>query len=344
MRICLVGDYTGDPDEGLKNIAFYLASNLEDRGHAVHRSNVTKFYRARFYHDVRAFDPDIIHYVPGIGWKNILLTRGLSALTGARVAISAVDAKTHDVPLWLLKALGPAVVFTQDGEAETLVRQAGQRFRHVPNGVDTDRFRPLPEKRRREVRESYDIDPDAFVVLHVGHLTEKRNLSLLTDLQNQGHQVVVAASKFFDSQTDLVNELVNAGCQLVRGYVSNIEELYASADCYVFPTAAGDTIQMPLSVLEAMACNCPVVTREHPGVTDALEEGGGLYFEASDQAIVDRVDALAEGDLDIHTAEKVKPFSWGGIADIVLDEYAAILEGDERKVTMTDPAQAEGGQ
>lgn len=327
MRVCLIGDYSGDPDEGLKNIAKHLASSLEDQGHSVHRANVTHFPRPKFFQDIYSFDPDIIHYIPGISLKNVVLTRGLCLLTGAEVVISAVDADTHNVSPTLLGVFGPSLIFSQDDKLEELVEKSGRNYCRVPNGVDISKFTPISDSQQNNVREKYDIDPDEFVVLHVGHLTEKRNLEALIEVQQDGYQVVIAASNFFEEEDELVNKLRDAGCRIIRGYVPDIERLYAVTDCYVFPTVAGDTIQMPLSVLEAMSCNLPVVTQEHPGITDLFSSGNGLYIESSDRDLVERVNEIARVRPTVDTRSKVRPYSWNRIAEKVIDEYRKVLHG-----------------
>ena len=90
----------------------------------------------------------------------------------------------------------------------------------------------------------------------------------------KGYQIVVVGSTFFESDFDLINNLNSAGCLVIREYVPKIEEIYNSCDLYLFPV---DTlhpsyfpknylevgvIDMPLSVLEALACELPVICPE----------------------------------------------------------------------------------
>ena len=61
----------------------------------------------------------------------------------------------------------------------------------------------------------------------------------------------------------------------------NIEEVYALSDCYVFPTPPMNkinSIEIPLSVLEAMACNLSVITTKFGALPKVFEEGDGLIF------------------------------------------------------------------
>jgi len=61
-------------------------------------------------------------------------------------------------------------------------------------------------------------------------------------------------------------------------YIKKIEEIYQLSDCYIFPiTFEGGGISILLSVLEAMACNLPVVTTKFGGLP-AIFKGGDLYL------------------------------------------------------------------
>jgi len=67
---------------------------------------------------------------------------------------------------------------------------------------------------------------------------------------------------------------------ILTEYLPHVEHLYQASDAYVFPvTSTDNAIEVPLSVLEALACDVPVVStrfgglprlfgeRQHPAVT-----------------------------------------------------------------------------
>lgn len=76
-----------------------------------------------------------------------------------------------------------------------------------------------------------------------------------------GDYPVVVGSSSTPHDAALVAELRAGGVRVIDEPVAAIDALYRLADCYVFP-AAGETsaIDLPLSVLEAMACDLPVVS------------------------------------------------------------------------------------
>jgi len=327
MRVCVVGDFSGVADEGMKNTARYFAQALQNQGVKVKCADVTDVFQLSFVSGIREFDPDIIHYVPGIGMKNLFLMALLKKITGAKAVISAIHPKFIPENRIFLNAVEPDLVFTQNKSGETPYDAAGWNTEFLANGVDIERFTPLSGEERLEARSRFDFEPDQYIVLHVGHLTAKRGLEALIDLQKtiDQAQVIIAASDHFETKTDLVKRLNAAGCRIVEGYVPNIEELYAAADCYVFPTQAGDTIQTPLSVLEAMACNLPVVTLRHPGIAELFDPGDGFHLCESAEDIIESVAAIKSHPPESSTRLKVKKCSWDVIAENAVEQYQAIF-------------------
>jgi glycosyltransferase involved in cell wall biosynthesis len=326
MRVTLIGDYSGPPDEGMKNVARYFSRGLRENDVSVQELNINNVSSLHFYTTLRQFNPDVVHYIPGIGWRNLLLCRLLGTITGAKTVISAIHPDVSAVPTGLLRWFGPSLVFTQSDELRETILATGIPAVTLQNGVDLDRFGPLADGGVRTTRDRFNIPQSAFVALHVGHLTRRRNLEPLIELQRSGVHVVIAASDHFEAESTVVRDLRSAGVTIVDEYVSDIERLYGAADCYVFPTPRGETIQMPLSVLEAMACNLPIVSVDHPGLKQAFDPGDGLVFVESDAEIVEHVLELAASNIDSGTRGKARQFSWKRIANRAIDEYRALLE------------------
>ena len=118
------------------------------------------------------------------------------------------------------------------------------------------------------------------MVTHVGHLKGKRNLSQLLELQAQaGYHAVIAVSTSTEHDAMLKGALRSAGVTVIDRYVPDIEEVYCLSDVYLF-LAVEDTaaIDVPLSVLEAMACNLRVVCTPFGGLPDLFEAGEGLLY------------------------------------------------------------------
>ncbi len=70
----------------------------------------------------------------------------------------------------------------------------------------------------------------------------------------------------------MADELRRAGVLLITHYLPEIVELYQAADAYVFPVppnpADPSAIDLPLSVLEAAACNLPILATRFGALPD----------------------------------------------------------------------------
>ena len=172
------------------------------------------------------------------------------------------------------------------------------------------------------MRDELSLPVDERVFLHVGHFKQGRGVKSLLELQSYGHLVVVG-SPSTGPQEELVKSLRDAGVTVQTDYIPDIQKYYRAADIYVFPvTNEGNSIQLPLSVLEAMACNLPVVSTRFGGLTDFFSEGEGLRFVPS-------FESVEESDLEfttVDTREKVKKYSWEAIVDQVIDSYQRLCD------------------
>ena len=139
-------------------------------------------------------------------------------------------------------------------------------------------------------------------------------MQVLAQIQQAGCQAVLVGSTSTGQDDRLVHMLEQAGVIVVREYASAIEEYYQAADCYVFPvTSATGAISLPLSVLEAMACNLPVVTMPYGDLAALFPATGGLSIVRNDWELVGHVLA-ARQVVNPGTRALVLPFSWPAIA------------------------------
>jgi len=225
----------------------------------------------------------------------------------------------------LFMFFGPSLVFTQSSEIDRALRSCGGRTATLPNGVDTSRFAPLPETEWRAVRAEHDLPQDAFVVLHIGHLTERRNVSWLADVADDGAHVLVVSRETPAPDPRIVRELEAVGCTLVVDYLEDIERVYGAADCYAYPVQRGDSIELPLSVLEAMACDLPVVTTPLCGLRDRFADVPGVAFADSRAAFVQAVREVRADPPGPGRRERVEAYTWDRVADGALAAYEEVL-------------------
>ena len=104
------------------------------------------------------------------------------------------------------------------------------------------------------------------------------------------------------------------GLIVVHKYIPSIEEMYQLADWYVFPVLKNDAaIETPLSVLEAMSTNLPVLTTRFGSLPDTFHEDKHFKFVSDPN---DNVETLRNGFPDnCKNREKINPFTWEAVAD-----------------------------
>ena len=209
----------------------------------------------------------------------------LSHVCPERVAAVLPLTRKHGIlSRFLLKCSPARIVVLSRTAAEYYGNMVGKhRVVYLKTGVDTRRFCPVSPARKRELKKKYGFDPEKKVLLHVGHLKEGRNLRVLLAVPGDW-QVLLAVSTFTKQERDLRTTLEQAGnITILDRFLPDVEQLYQLADAYIFPVKeACNSIDAPLSCLEAAACGLPVITTAYGEMEALLERPGFLPMEWED--------------------------------------------------------------
>nr|MDQ3283077.1 glycosyltransferase [Acidobacteriota bacterium] len=135
---------------------------------------------------------------------------------------------------------------------------AKEKVVRVYLGVDTNAYRPTPE-RRAAARAMLGIGNEQVIVC-TSHLREGKGVELLPPLaaglaQNPGNVRVIHAGGG-PLREQIESESVNIPLQLL-GVRQDIPDLLAAGDLFVFPTTGNEGL--PLGPVEAMAAGLPIV-------------------------------------------------------------------------------------
>jgi glycosyltransferase involved in cell wall biosynthesis len=216
------------------------------------------------------------------------------------------------------RALWPDLLLVSTDEEIRGVRSLGGKADRMVTGVDLDRFRPAQPGEKAALREKWGIPPDAQVVLHVGHLTDGRNLDALLPLAAQPGMtvVVVASSQRLGGSDGLEQRLRGHGIVLITGFLADIDEVYRLADCYVFPTTSTDfAIALPLSILEAMASDLPVAAMRFGALPERFGNAEGVRLVDGPAELIDAVHDLVRHPQS--TRRLSEGYSWATVAEQV---------------------------
>jgi len=362
QRICVLSeDLWGPPDEGVKKTALALAAALR-RQHDVALVSTSAaqapvgrigragendvrlaraprtFISRRLRSALADYEPQVCIYVARASTTlmSFIRCRVLKAYCPqARLVLVGLQARRHaGLARPAIRRLAPELVCVQSRESEVHLQELGCRTLLLPSGVDSQRFQPPSASRRRELRRRYGLPVDGPVVLHVGHLKAARGVRVLARLTGFA-SVVLVASTSTAQETALADELRLAGVRVLTEYQPRIEELYQAADHYVFPVQSTDNaIEVPLSVLEALASDLPVVSTRFGGLPRLF--GGHtaelMFVDSHDELVAEAARRCGDGAAVGHRVQAARdlalPYSWEVIAERLLNQ---VFETEARR-------------
>lgn len=178
----------------------------------------------------------------------------------------------------LLKYSHANVVVLSRKSYDYYKRIIGDKIIYLRTGVDLQRFSRVDGETRERLRDKYAVDKNADVVLHVGHLHGGRNVQALCDIP-EDKQVILVVSSVSEQDEELKRRLESRkNIRIIEEYLPDIQEMYQLADVYLFPVSKEEnSIDVPLSVLEAAGCGLPVVTTRYGELCEFINKQG-FYF------------------------------------------------------------------
>ncbi len=343
MKVCVISEGLSSPlDEGFKKFSYSLIKNLTREHHVLGMSKTglshegCRVARVRMnrlflnwglWRRIRRFHPQMICYVPSAsGTFNSFLRARILGWYGrkARVILISLQPRSFSVfqAMWL-PHICPHLVLVQSRRSARAYQKLGCPCEVFPGGVELSRFTPVSEPQKKELRRRHGVPLDAFLVLHVGHINAGRRVQLLERIQGQGGiQVILVSSSSTPHDAKLLQSLERAGVIVRRDYIENIQEIYQLSDCYLFQVSSERAaVELPLSVLEAMACNLPIITTRYGALGDLFHEGAGLLYAQTPEEVLAGISVVKRGHQAPQTRKLVQGFSWENMLKTHWQDY-----------------------
>jgi glycosyltransferase involved in cell wall biosynthesis len=176
--------------------------------------------------------------------------------------------------------------FAADGVPRTRIARY-----HVP--LDLDRFGPPDPERRRAIRRALGAGDGDVLALSLGRLTPEKGLDLLVDAVGRlpaGRRPILAIGGSGPMRMAIERQAAERGLDVhMLGEIDpdTLPDLIGAADVFAYASLQGTNV--PVAILEAMACaRLVVATDQPPSAHELLADGRGIVVPAGN------VDAYAE--------------------------------------------------
>ena len=302
-KVLFISEYLNPPyDEGIKKTVYNLFLDLDKNYELqvicrngfekenIHIVNTNPLFLSKEVKSlIRNFNPESIVYLPfqSSTFASYLRLKVFSFFT-KKTNLIFIALQPKPVKSWqkiIIKMIKPKVAFTPSPALHEYWNSISVKNELIPLLTDLSIFKPLASQEEKNLlRLKYKLPKETFIITHMGHLNEGRNLKTLIPLQKEGIQVVIVGSSSTPidarGQETLKDTLLNSGIIIIDRYIENIEEIYQLSDLYIFPIVKkNSSIGMPLSVLEARACGVAVLTSNYGSLNYYLgNDYGGIFY------------------------------------------------------------------
>jgi glycosyltransferase involved in cell wall biosynthesis len=147
----------------------------------------------------------------------------------------------------------------------------------IPNGIDTEWFRPVWPERKRELREKFGVPPDVPLLGTVGRFSRQKNPEVLyralADVADRAPDLHFAHLGKGELEPAVDTFLAGKpfAARLTRiPYLANSSEFYQMLDGFILTSLYEG---LSYAALEAFACGLPAVLTDAPGNADLADYG-----------------------------------------------------------------------
>ncbi|MGB3161820.1 MAG: glycosyltransferase family 1 protein [Carnobacterium sp.] len=179
------------------------------------------------------------------------------------------DGKGNRFPLQVIRKLFHYLIKNNATDYLACSHEAGlglygekQPFIFVPNGIDLEKYRFVPES-KEHLRESLAISKEAFVVGNIGRFEDQKNHTFLIDIFEEivkinpnSHLILIGTGSLQDSVKEKVENKKLSEKVSFLGERNDIPELLKTLDVFLLPSLYEG---LPIVAVEAQAANLKLV-------------------------------------------------------------------------------------
>ncbi len=252
--------------------------NGHDIGHAI-----------ALYKWFRQYKPKVVHthLFTADAWGRVFAW--LARVPGIFSTVHSTNAWKSHIHLKvdrILSRFTDAVIACTDEVKNTIETQgiSNEKVISIANGVDLQRIDAAPVV---DIRSDYSIAEESVLFALVGRLHEAKGhtdlLPVLAKLQRDGQHFACLFVGEGELEGALKDEVKSLGLEkevLFTGFRQDVIGILKALDFLVMPSRWEG---LPISLLESMACNSPVLASRVGGIPDVIEHGvDGFFYEQGD--------------------------------------------------------------
>ena len=305
----------------------------------------TLMFLFRLFRIIRGLRPHIVH---GYMWGANELASLLGIFTNAKVVwgirASNIEFGHYDAAFSLLGRTGAwfsssadlIIANSKAGRAHHLaLGYQSSSIRVIPNGIDIDRFLPVPAARAR-IRGEWGLLVDAIAVGIVGRLDPMKDhetffkaAKLVAEALPAARFIVVGGGNdnFRAGLQRLVSELGLSNHVVWAGARRDMPEVYSALDVAISASAFGEGFSNAIG--EAMACGVPCVATDVGDAADIMGDCGRLVPPRDADRLAAAIVATIGSDRPVigrRSRERIAAnFSGGALADRTGAALAALM-------------------
>ncbi|MBC8305698.1 MAG: glycosyltransferase [Pelagibacterales bacterium] len=198
---------------------------------------------------------------------------------------------------WKLRSFLAAHILAQNTDMIRFFFPHWKNVSLVPRGVNTDKF--FFEEKDTELINKYNIAANEKVILTVANLVPVKGIEILLDAlqlfsrNDCSFRLFIVGDKNNNYGKEMEKKAsMNTLSSKIHfvGKVQDVKKYYSITDIFVLPTLdLGRREGSPVSLLEAMSCNLPVIASDISGVNDILEPFPDTNFKAGDISALNKL-------------------------------------------------------